>query len=204
MGQIKNIKLHIVTDIKLKMDPQGATKSAKDLAKEEKKEEKKRKEEEKKAEKKRKEEEKKNQKAEKKERKSSVKKRPSGCNSITTHTKALSKVYEGFGIDKFEVPPEKEGWAVPFPEYAPTDFTTKLILETKPVWADPDITDKEAFDKINFNVLDGPTNRCSFVKDYTFVDGVPQILLVALEMGSQSRCRSHCNHAGSEMQTEKR
>ena len=156
------------------MDPQGATKSAKDLAKEEKKEEKKRKEEEKKAEKKRKEEEKKNQKAEKKERKSSVKKRPSGCNSITTHTKALSKVYEGFGIDKFEVPPEKAGWAVPFPEYAPTDFTTKLILETKPVWADPDIADKEAFDKINFNVLDGPTNRCSFVKEYTLVDGVPQ------------------------------
>lgn len=96
-------------------------------------------------------------------------------NSIVTHTKARSAHYDANdgGVDRFVVSDDLVSWDVPYMGYKPVNYTTKNILEDKPVWADPDVSDNEAFSKIKFNILDGSVNRVSFVREYQVVDGVP-------------------------------
>jgi len=138
--------------------------------------------EEKKAEKEQKKAEKVQQKEEKKvlkEREKLAKKqgKRKGCNSIQSHTKALGTHYDAGRegkIEKFNVPQDKIKWDLKWDEYAPVKFTLKMIIDDKPVWADPDIAITEEFQKIVFNELDKHTNRFSFVKEYNIVDGLPQ------------------------------
>ena len=46
--------------------------------------------------------------------------------------------YPGEKVERFQVSEQKVPWTVDFPEYKPTEFTAKKVLD-KPVWADPDI-----------------------------------------------------------------
>ena len=95
---------------------------------------------------------------------------------IPVHTKAREKHYnaDDGGVDRFVVPDEKVSWDVSFPSYKPPNYTVNNIIQNKPVWADPDISDKEGFGAIKFNQLDGKVNRVSFITTYLIVDGVPR------------------------------
>jgi hypothetical protein len=72
------------------------------------------------------------------------------------HVKARCIEYPGGGgVKRFPVPDDKVEWSVPFPEYAPVDYTAPSVL-AQPVWADFDIRKPEfkgPFPK--FNALDG-------------------------------------------------
>jgi len=93
---------------------------------------------------------------------------------ITTHHKAR-KHYDGVdgGVDRFPVADNQVQWTIPFKEYKPVQYTTKKIL-ANPKWADPDVTDKEAYAKIKFNQIDGPDDRTSFTGKYEIIDGLPR------------------------------
>ena len=93
-----------------------------------------------------------------------------------SHTKSRERHYsaDDGGVDRFVVPDEKVSWDVPFDSYNPPNYTVTNIIQSKPVWADPDITDKQAFGAIIFNQLDGKVNRVSFVKTYQIIHGLPR------------------------------
>lgn len=93
-----------------------------------------------------------------------------------THMKARGKHYHGSdgGCERNPVADHQVSWDDAHEQYAPVQYTAKSILNDKPVWADPDVTDKEGYSKIKFNQLDGKTNRKSFVKNYDIVGGVPR------------------------------
>lgn len=95
---------------------------------------------------------------------------------MATHNKARRKHYDGAdgGVDRFPVPDNLVHWTKPFTDYKPVQYTWSKILTDKPVWADPDVTDKDAYAKIKFNQIDGSVDRTSFVKKYEIVDGVPR------------------------------
>ncbi|PIO64667.1 hydrolase, NUDIX family [Teladorsagia circumcincta] len=66
-------------------------------------------------------------------------------------------------IYRFNVPDEKVGWSVPFPEYDPPDHTDPKAVGKS--WSDPD---PQAADNIRWNAIDGKINRKSFICDYSF------------------------------------
>jgi len=94
---------------------------------------------------------------------------------MVTHHKCRRKHYDGSdgGVDRFAVPDYLVNWDKFFKDYKPVKYTVKSILEDKPVWADPDASDKAGYAKIKFNQLDGSTDRHSFLGRYQVVDGLP-------------------------------
>lgn len=73
-------------------------------------------------------------------------------------------------VNRFTVPDSKVPWNVPFPDYAPVDFTHPAVAKG-PVWADPPLP-SPSFNP-QWNAKDGKINRKSFVKMYNAVDGKP-------------------------------
>ncbi|KAK3785345.1 hypothetical protein RRG08_045570 [Elysia crispata] len=96
------------------------------------------------------------------------------------HNKARCQVYPRSDKQRYPVPDEKVQWSVPFPEYAPLDFTSNSVLQMPP-WADIDFrtaqTNEDTSDSCQepkWNQLDGKTNRRSHMGRYEVVDKVPR------------------------------
>lgn len=57
-----------------------------------------------------------------------------------THIKTRGEKYAGDDkISRFQLKDKYVPWEVKYPDYKPTEYTLPFILETKPVWADPDV-----------------------------------------------------------------
>jgi len=95
---------------------------------------------------------------------------------MTTHYKCRKPHYEApdGGVDRIKVPDNMVQWTKTWNNYKPNQYTWGTILDKKPVWADPDVTDKAAYSSIKFNQVDGSTDRVSFVGTYEVVDGIPR------------------------------
>ncbi|GFS20542.1 ADP-ribose pyrophosphatase, mitochondrial [Elysia marginata] len=96
------------------------------------------------------------------------------------HNKARCPVYPRSENKRFAVPDDKVPWSVPYPEYAPVDFTSDSVLKM-PVWADVDFRvaqtngDKSAtVQQPKWNQLDGKVNRRSHTGKYEVVNSVPR------------------------------
>ncbi|XP_047491843.1 ADP-ribose pyrophosphatase, mitochondrial-like [Penaeus chinensis] len=74
-------------------------------------------------------------------------------------------------IPRSEVPDNKVSWTVPFPEYAPTEYTAPHIL-AGPAYADPNIG-SDGFRPV-WNAVNGTINRISHVGVYEFDNGRPR------------------------------
>jgi len=68
------------------------------------------------------------------------------------------------------VPDSLVPWDVPFPDYAPVEYTHPAVAKG-PVWADPPLPSSSFAPQ--WNAKDGKINRKSFVKIYQTVDGKP-------------------------------
>ncbi|KAL3858491.1 hypothetical protein ACJMK2_013079 [Sinanodonta woodiana] len=96
--------------------------------------------------------------------------------AVALHVKARCETYPRDNIKRFQVPDDKVSWSKDFPEYSPTEYTSKSVLGApdKPEWSDPDpVKSPEEFQQLKFNDVDGNLNRCSHVHVYEVKDGFP-------------------------------
>lgn len=90
------------------------------------------------------------------------------------HHKCRGKTYpRDEAVQRFQVPDEKVPWAVEFPEYKPTDYTSESVLKG-PVWADLDHRKIANLTPSKWNSLDGLIDRRSHTGTYEVVEGVPR------------------------------
>ncbi|XP_077976552.1 ADP-ribose pyrophosphatase, mitochondrial-like isoform X2 [Styela clava] len=89
-----------------------------------------------------------------------------------THYKARSDIYPNSDKKRFKIPDSKVSWKVDYPDYKPDEFTAPVVKKG-PIWADPDISDKNPRKPIKFNQKDGLVNRISFEGSYELVDNKP-------------------------------
>ncbi len=65
---------------------------------------------------------------------------------------------------------DKVNWSVEWTDYKPVNYTTRKLLEVKPVWAD----DENPLKINNWNKLDDKIDRRSHMGEYEVINGVPR------------------------------
>ncbi|XP_063969048.1 ADP-ribose pyrophosphatase, mitochondrial-like isoform X1 [Lytechinus pictus] len=100
--------------------------------------------------------------------------RPGGSSTPATmmHTKARQAIYPNSTVGRLAVPDDKVPWKVEWPEYNPVRYTAANV-KAAPVWADPDIMQKDG-PSLKFNCTDGKVNRRSYIGNYECTEGVPR------------------------------
>ncbi|GFS33453.1 ADP-ribose pyrophosphatase, mitochondrial [Trichonephila inaurata madagascariensis] len=70
-----------------------------------------------------------------------------GTNSSVKRMNAVCRISTSYPVKRFFVPNDKVSWSIPFPDYAPPNYSAPHLIFAS--WADPDITKKKFKPKWN-------------------------------------------------------
>ncbi|GFQ91318.1 ADP-ribose pyrophosphatase, mitochondrial [Trichonephila clavata] len=95
-----------------------------------------------------------------------------GTNSVKKMN-AVCRISTSYPVKRFSVPNDKVSWSIPWPEYAPPNYSAPHLKNAS--WADPDFTDEKF--KPKWNEDDDGIDRRSYdqqeIIKYDVVDGYP-------------------------------